>query len=42
VKKFIAMLLVGAILATGVIGCGGDDKPKPAAGKDKDKDKDKK
>ena len=34
-KKFIAMLLMGAVLFTGVIGCGGDDK-------DKKKDKDKK
>jgi hypothetical protein len=36
VKKFIAMLLMGAVLATGAIsitGCGGDDK------KDKEKDK---
>jgi hypothetical protein len=42
VKKFIAMLLVGAFLVAGVVGCGGDTKPKdkdkPAAEKDK-KDK---
>jgi hypothetical protein len=42
VKKLIAMLLIGAVLATGAIGCGGDDKDKKAApAKDKDKDKDK-
>jgi hypothetical protein len=42
VKKFIAMLFLGAFLAVtaiGAVGCGGDsDKDKK---KDKDKDKDK-
>lgn len=45
VKKFIAMLLVGAVLFTGAVGCGGDTpaKDKDKAAKDKapaaDKDK---
>jgi hypothetical protein len=43
VKKFIAMLLMGAVLFTGAVGCGGDTKPakdkdtKPKDSKDKDK-----
>ena len=47
VKKFIAMLLMGAVLVGGSIGCGDEkkapakDKDKPAAGADKDKAKDK-
>jgi hypothetical protein len=44
VKKFIAMLFLGAFLAAtavGTVGCGGDDK-KDKDKKDKDKDKDKK
>jgi hypothetical protein len=28
VKKFIAMLLMGAVLFSGAVGCGGDDKDK--------------
>ena len=48
VKKFIAMLLVGTVLLSGAVGCGGDTKPakdKAAPAKDKDttppaKDKD--
>ncbi|MFO0878425.1 MAG: hypothetical protein U0840_13890 [Gemmataceae bacterium] len=38
-KKFIAMLLVGAVLFTGAVGCGGDTpaKDKDKAAKDKDK-----
>jgi hypothetical protein len=36
-KKFIAMLLVGAVLFTGLVGCGGDEKKTPPAKKEKDK-----
>jgi hypothetical protein len=38
-KKFIAMMLVGAFVLATAVGCG-DDKAKDK-GKDKDKDKDK-
>jgi len=43
VKKFIAMLLMGAVLYTGAVGCGGDEKDKtkdkPVKEKVTDKDK---
>ena len=41
VKKFLSMLLIGAVLSTGVVtlvGCGSDDKDKDKKTKDKDKD----
>jgi hypothetical protein len=43
VKKFIAMLLMGAVLFSGAVGCGGDDKDKKkdkdTTKKEKEKDK---
>ena len=42
-KKFIAMLLMGAVLFSGAVGCGGDTKaPEKDKATAKDKDKDKK
>ena len=38
-KKLIAMLIVGAVLISGVVGCGGTPSSKPASTTDKDKDK---
>jgi hypothetical protein len=42
VKKFLAMLLIGAVLATSmvpIVGCGGDTTVKDKKDKDKDKEK---